>query len=189
METPLPNGEGAIAKWLRRQIRMQYNLFLFEGAGSNPAGVVFLFLFRPMDPLPLFLLIAFLLAIVWPWLYSRTRDDARVRAALQALLTVITPSCSLWPSRYTKLVKQASVSPDNRVILPLHTFVQDVLDGVVEVRDPLNNLVDLIRATGINANGWNICLSVGLRSWVNALEFSLTHKVRRKIFPLGHGLV
>ena len=27
---------GAIAKWLQRQIR---NLFLFEGAGSNPAGV------------------------------------------------------------------------------------------------------------------------------------------------------
>ena len=27
---------GAIAKWLRRQIR---NLFLFEGAGSSPAGV------------------------------------------------------------------------------------------------------------------------------------------------------
>jgi hypothetical protein len=30
---------GAIAKWLRRQIR---NLFLFEGAGSNPAGVVWI---------------------------------------------------------------------------------------------------------------------------------------------------
>ncbi len=29
---------GAIAKWLQRQIR---NLFLFEGAGSNPAGVGF----------------------------------------------------------------------------------------------------------------------------------------------------
>ena len=28
---------GAIAKWLRRQIR---NLFLFQGAGSSPAGVV-----------------------------------------------------------------------------------------------------------------------------------------------------
>ena len=28
--------QGAIAKWLQRQIR---NLFLFEGAGSNPAGV------------------------------------------------------------------------------------------------------------------------------------------------------
>ena len=28
--------QGAIAKWLRRQIR---NLFLYEGAGSNPAGV------------------------------------------------------------------------------------------------------------------------------------------------------
>ena len=27
---------GAIAKWLRRQIR---NLFSFGGAGSNPAGV------------------------------------------------------------------------------------------------------------------------------------------------------
>ena len=30
------NEKGAIAKWLRRKIR---NLFLFEGAGSNPAGV------------------------------------------------------------------------------------------------------------------------------------------------------
>jgi hypothetical protein len=31
---------GAIAKWLRRQIRIAKNhLFLFEGAGSNPAGV------------------------------------------------------------------------------------------------------------------------------------------------------
>jgi hypothetical protein len=28
--------EGVIAKWLQRQIR---NLFLFEGAGSNPADV------------------------------------------------------------------------------------------------------------------------------------------------------
>ena len=35
--------QGAIAKWLRRQIR---NLFLFEGAGSNPAGVDF-FLYLP----------------------------------------------------------------------------------------------------------------------------------------------
>ena len=32
----LAKTQGAIAKWLRRQIR---NLFLFEGAGSNPAGV------------------------------------------------------------------------------------------------------------------------------------------------------
>uniref|UniRef100_A0A0W0F706 Uncharacterized protein n=1 Tax=Moniliophthora roreri TaxID=221103 RepID=A0A0W0F706_MONRR len=32
---------GAIAKWLRRQIRtLASHLFLFEGAGSNPAGVV-----------------------------------------------------------------------------------------------------------------------------------------------------
>jgi hypothetical protein len=38
-------GAGAIAKWLRRQIRTtplakRDHLFLFEGAGSNPAGVV-----------------------------------------------------------------------------------------------------------------------------------------------------
>ena len=31
-----PKVQGAIAKWLRRQIR---NLFSFGGAGSNPAGV------------------------------------------------------------------------------------------------------------------------------------------------------
>ena len=38
----LSKRQGAIAKWLRRQIR---NLFLFEGAGSNPAGVGQVFLF------------------------------------------------------------------------------------------------------------------------------------------------
>ena len=36
------NIEGAMAEWLRRQIR---NLFRFPGAGSNPAGVVFFLLF------------------------------------------------------------------------------------------------------------------------------------------------
>ena len=36
MSTTGLSQQGAIAKWLRRQIR---NLFLFEGAGSNPAGV------------------------------------------------------------------------------------------------------------------------------------------------------
>ena len=36
--------QGAIAKWLRRQIR---NLFLFEGAGSNPAGVGVFFIIIP----------------------------------------------------------------------------------------------------------------------------------------------
>ena len=43
--------QGAIAKWLRRQIR---NLFLFEGAGSNPAGVerhLFTFLVFSSTPL------------------------------------------------------------------------------------------------------------------------------------------
>ena len=34
--------QGAIAKWLQRQIR---NLFLYEGAGSNPAGVGLTFFF------------------------------------------------------------------------------------------------------------------------------------------------
>ena len=40
--------QGAIAKWLRRQIRIviyvdSIHLFLFEGPGSNPAGVVSFF--------------------------------------------------------------------------------------------------------------------------------------------------
>ena len=159
-----------------------YNLFLFEGAGSNPAGVVFFFF---MDPV-LLASFFFLIAIACSWPLCKTRDDARARAALQALLTIITPSCSLWPSRYTRLVKQASISPDNRIMLPLHSFVQDVLDGAIELRDPLNNLVDLTRATGIDANGWNVCLRVGSRSWVSTLKFRLAHKVDRKIFPLDY---
>ena len=48
MTTPLQ--QGAIAKWLRRQIR---NLFLFEGVGSNPAGVdLFCVLVLQLDEFP-----------------------------------------------------------------------------------------------------------------------------------------
>jgi hypothetical protein len=44
LETQRPGTEGTIAKWLRRQIRIYDYLFLFEGAGSNPAGVDLLLL-------------------------------------------------------------------------------------------------------------------------------------------------
>ncbi|KAL4067759.1 hypothetical protein V8B97DRAFT_1915362 [Scleroderma yunnanense] len=124
-----------------------------------------------------------LLGLAWSRRH-RTQDQIRVRAALHALLTVIAPSCSLWPSRYTKLVKQASVSPDNCIVLPLHMFIQDVLDGVVELRDPLKNLADLTH-TGVKANGWNICIGIDPRSWVNTLGFYFTHKLDRVLAAFG----
>ena len=41
---------GAMAEWLRRQIRISNDLFPSGSAGSNPAGVVLLGWFRILSP-------------------------------------------------------------------------------------------------------------------------------------------
>ena len=71
--------QGAIAKWLRRQIR---NLFLFEGAGSNPAGVAhllfpFLASLSSSQRLVASLYFCRLFSIVWLW-FSPERSHLTV---------------------------------------------------------------------------------------------------------------
>lgn len=67
-----------------------------------------------------------------------TKDSQRARTALQALQTVLVPSCSPWPTRYINLVKHASNHrTGSRIVFPLSMLLQDVCDGVIELRDPL----------------------------------------------------
>ncbi|KAG1855100.1 hypothetical protein C8R48DRAFT_675409 [Suillus tomentosus] len=97
----------------------------------------------------LIVIILVLLFVIHLWSTSPscllTKDSKRARTALQALQTVIVPSCSLWPARYIKLAKHVSNHrTGSRIVVPLGMLLKDVYDGVIELRDPLYDLEDLI---------------------------------------------
>ncbi|KAG2366069.1 hypothetical protein BDR07DRAFT_1458804 [Suillus spraguei] len=99
-----------------------------------------------------------------------TRDSQRARTALQALQTVLVPACSLWPARYIKLVKHASNNrTGSRIVIPLSMLLQDVCDGVIELRDPLCDLEDLIDG-GVRAYGCSVSLKVEWKWWIEWLD-------------------
>lgn len=68
--------------------------------------------------------------------------------------------------------------------MPFDMVIQDVLEGVIEFRDPLIDIVDL--TGGIKVNGWNICVHLEWKLWVDAMELWLSHKVSQKMFPAIH---
>ncbi|KAG2119435.1 hypothetical protein DEU56DRAFT_760952 [Suillus clintonianus] len=111
--------------------------------------------------LEIFIAIAVVLLCVvrfWPTSSPRptTKDSQHARTALQALQTVLVPSCSLWPARYIQLVKHASNHRfGSRIVIPLSLLLQDVCDGVIELRDPLYDLEDLIHG-GVCAYGCSL---------------------------------
>ncbi|KAG0695191.1 hypothetical protein DFH29DRAFT_283250 [Suillus ampliporus] len=91
-------------------------------------------------------LVLFFASHFWPTSRSPMKNSQRARTALQALQTVIVPTCSLWPARYINLVQYASTNgTGSNIIIPLSMFLQDVCDGVIELRDPVSDLEDLSR--------------------------------------------
>ncbi|KAG1792189.1 uncharacterized protein HD556DRAFT_1381389 [Suillus plorans] len=123
------------------------------------------------------ILIAIILALLFVIRFWTTspfcllaKDSQRARTALQALQTVIVPSCSLWPARYIKLVNHASNHrTGSRIVVPLGMLLQDVCDGVIELRDPLYDLEDLIDQ-GVRAYGCSVSLKVEWKWWVEWLD-------------------
>ncbi|KAG2127373.1 hypothetical protein BD769DRAFT_1387828 [Suillus cothurnatus] len=74
-----------------------------------------------------------------------TKHSQSACTALQALKTVLVPSCSLYPARYIKTVKHASnYRTGSRIAVPLSTLLQDICDGIIELRDPLYDFEDPI---------------------------------------------
>ncbi|KAG0695197.1 hypothetical protein DFH29DRAFT_1083457 [Suillus ampliporus] len=115
-------------------------------------------------------LVLFFASHFWPTSRSPMKNSQRARTALQALQTVIVPTCSLWPARYINLVQYASTNgTGSNIIIPLSMFLQDVCDGVIELRDPVSDLEDLVDG-GVGAYGCYVCLSVEWKWWVEWLD-------------------
>lgn len=123
------------------------------------------------------------------FLRPRKEDHMHTRAALQALLTVVVPTCSLWPGRYIEL---ASVLR-SRVDIPLEVIIEDTIDGVIEFCNPIDDLAGLI-GTGTTVNGHTICINIGWRWWISCFQWWMLAKVRptyhlpdiRVTHPGGH---
>ncbi|KAG0701497.1 hypothetical protein DFH29DRAFT_1080015 [Suillus ampliporus] len=114
------------------------------------------------------LLVLIIASLFWPTSPSRspTKDSQRARTALQALQTVIVPTCSLWPVRYINLVQHASTNgTQSNIIIPFSMLLQDIYDGVIELRDPVSE--------SRGPNRWR-CLCV----W-------LSHASERRVEVLG----
>ncbi|TCD67273.1 hypothetical protein EIP91_000295 [Steccherinum ochraceum] len=75
-------------------------------------------------------------------LLAEQRDKDRKRAILQKLLTVITPTRSLWSDNYWNLAKNAIKS--QRLSIPVVALVDGLAKGEVELRDPQKSLPDLL---------------------------------------------
>ncbi|KAF9246392.1 hypothetical protein BU15DRAFT_58455 [Melanogaster broomeanus] len=127
---------------------------------------------------PLFFLVFPLLTLLVALFRAREEDRTRTRTALQALLTILTPTCSLWPTRYTKLAKCLGSVPNPRISVPLETIIEDTIDGVIEFRDPINDLAELI-GPGLKVYGWTICLKLEWRWWIEVFRWRITAKPKK----------
>ncbi|KAH9930756.1 uncharacterized protein B0H18DRAFT_1209327 [Fomitopsis serialis] len=104
---------------------------------------------------------------------ARARRAPETRKALQTLLYILTPTCSLWPASYVKLAQQAVTVHDTTLRFPLRALVDDVLSGRIELRDPRLDLPDLLR-NEFRVDGWTFGLSVERAWWVDVLGWTLS---------------
>ncbi|KAH7909928.1 hypothetical protein BJ138DRAFT_167834 [Hygrophoropsis aurantiaca] len=90
----------------------------------------------------------------------RRENVAKTRSALEALLTIICPSCSLWPKRYTKLAQAASLSGRESLSLPLSALMDDIYAGTIELRDPIGDLPSLLDGN-TRVYAWAVKIQLG----------------------------
>lgn len=130
-------------------------------------------------PPPSLVLSCFLLTVLVPICLAFLRprnmkqDHIHTRAALQALLAIVVPTCSLWPSRYIEL---ASVIHSN-IDIPLQMIINDTINGVIEFRNPSNDLADLIDS-GVTVHGHTVRINIGWKWWIKCFEWWMLAKVR-----------
>ncbi|KAF8559708.1 hypothetical protein OG21DRAFT_1600347 [Imleria badia] len=136
---------------------------IFSGDGlQHPALVLSCCLFLVLVPI-------YFLASPRP--PNLKEDHIHTRAALQALVTVVVPTCSLWPSRYIEL---ASVLRSD-VNIPLEVIIKDTINGVVEFRNPSTDLANLI-GSGATANGHTIRINIGWKWWIKYFQWWMLPK-------------
>ncbi|KAH7923480.1 hypothetical protein BV22DRAFT_1130626 [Leucogyrophana mollusca] len=124
-----------------------------------------------LQPEILVLSLPILATFVWAFLrhHARTQreDVSQTHSALEALLAIASPTCSLWPRRYIDLARAAALRPARRFALPLSALMDDIYTGAIELRDPVEDLPRLLgRGTPVYA--WTIALRVE-RTWFFAV--------------------
>ncbi|OSD08488.1 hypothetical protein PYCCODRAFT_1357124 [Trametes coccinea BRFM310] len=116
-----------------------------------------------------YLLAALLSTIALGLLYLkyalRSKDAVlpETRAALTSMYAVITPTQSLWPQHYLSLARSAAVSNRKCIHLSLGTLYRDLLNDVVELRNPRDHLPVLL--SGHLSGHMRIRLNVELSWW------------------------
>lgn len=109
--------------------------------------------------------LVFLLSLIWVQYFRQRRyefknssDDTilKTRKALEALLVILTPTKSRWPSTYISIAETAAAS-NSSLALPISELIQDLNNGKLEVRNP-NMLHELFEADPLRTYGWTIRL-------------------------------
>ena len=101
---------------------------------------------------------------------KRSNKDVIIqgRMALGALLSVITPTRSTWPMQYSSLA--LTTPPAQRTLkIPLTSFYFDVLNGSIELRDPISDMPLLLDDKLITASGFSVSLSISFSWWLKFL--------------------
>ena len=111
-----------------------------------------------VDPLVSYAFGGFL-CLVALWLVPLHRPTIDPSDSLKALLQVITPCSSSWPSHYVSLAKPRQ---SKTFQVPLNVIIQDVISGQIELRTPQNTLQQMISGKGqLEIEPWRFFLSYG----------------------------
>jgi hypothetical protein len=104
---------------------------------------------------------------------------AESSTSLEALLTIITPTCVAWPTDYDVLFKRSTSSHSMTIRICVSTFLRNVGAGTLELKD-LNDFPHLFRCQ-LRAYGWLVSLDVDFFLWASVLRWILVSQIPRCI--------
>ncbi|EJD02276.1 uncharacterized protein FOMMEDRAFT_168774 [Fomitiporia mediterranea MF3/22] len=113
---------------------------------------------------------------------AATTDNTEVEGpARRALSKFLMPTSSIWPERYLYIIRSADQQQQSRngkrISLQLGTFLRDIKQGIIELRNPEIDLPLLLKGQ-LCTDGWNIELNMSFKdrsmawAWVISDEIS-----------------
>lgn len=118
------------------------------------------------DPLPFGIVSVWVLLIIsfyHPSSLFRVKSK-NTDEALDVLLTLISPTKSLWPK---DIIQVASAHKDKIIKLPLSQLLSHIAAGTLEFRNPSQDLITLVKDGGVyRVDEWCIALVVDASWWI-----------------------
>ena len=90
------------------------------------------------------------------------------RLFLGALLSIITPTRSIWPTQYSSYALRRSTA-NSCLSIPLRTLHRDILNDVIELRQPAVYLPLLLKDEFQTTSGIRISLKVDFSWWLTLI--------------------